>query len=168
MGYALRSLCAIPSRFAGIVGVVKMSGLTGLRKASNMPASLRKFALEPDMTIPATNWLQFAGFATKDEFRTPWGVCDLVGVKLSKRYIRSRHSLNQLRPVGNLRRVALLEGIPADREISVSELADKTSHLFSSEELPTALRQLQSDHFVVRSEGKSSDPRMEFACGGSA
>jgi len=119
---------------------------------SGMFASPKKFSLESDMTFPARNWLEFAGFTTKDEFRTPWGVCDLVGVKLSKRYIESRLTLGQSRPVGNAKRVALLECIPSGRDISARELARRTSHLLSVEELPSELKQLQADHFVKRTE----------------
>jgi hypothetical protein len=117
-----------------------------------MSASSRKFYLERDMTYPARNWLQFAGFKTKDEFRTPWGICDLVGVKLSKRYIEDRRSLNQTRPVGSASRVALLECIPPDRGISVGELARRASNLFTVDELPKELRQLKAMHFVSSSE----------------
>jgi hypothetical protein len=117
-----------------------------------MSASFRKFSLERDMTVPVRNWLQFAGFATKDEFRTPWGICDLVGVKLSRHYMCERLSLNQNRAVGNAKRVALLESIPGDREISIRELARRTSQLISIDELRKELKHLLTDHFVNRSE----------------
>lgn len=117
-----------------------------------MPTAVRKFSLECDMTIPSRNWLEFSGFSAKPEFRTPWGICDLVGVKLSTRYIESRRSLRQIRPVGNAKRVALLESIRSGRGASASDLARRTAGLFSPDELQRELRQLESDHFVSRSE----------------
>jgi len=134
---------------------------------SEWSVSSRKFLLERDMTFPARNWLQFAGFTTKDEFRTPWGICDLVGVKLSNRYIEDRLSLSQSRPVGNARQVALLESIPGDDGISISELALTTSTLFSVDELQKELRHLQAGHFVSSREGGLYTRQIPESAGGN-
>jgi hypothetical protein len=118
-----------------------------------MPVTKRKFVLEAEMTVPARNWLEFQGFRTKSEFRTPSGICDLVGVKFSKNYIESRLSLSQARPVGNPKRVALLECIPSDRPISLRILTRKASHFFGGDEIRKELQQLETDHFIHYVDG---------------
>jgi hypothetical protein len=60
--------------------------------------------------------------------------------------------LNQVRAVGHIRRVALLECIPSQGDISLRELLRKSSHLFSNDELQKELKQLEADHFVCSSE----------------
>jgi hypothetical protein len=113
-----------------------------------MTASSTKFVLERDMTYSSKTWLEFQGLMVKEEFRTPWGICDLAGVKLSKRYIDSRLLLDQVKPVGNAKRVALLECIPVDRDASIDEIASRTDSLLSFDALKTEVRHLLVGHFI--------------------
>src|SRR5712691_13558430 len=88
------------------------------------------FRLEAEMVVPVQRWLQRRGLAVKREFFLPWGVCDLVGVKLDPRKVKRRLSYGQTRPVGPLQRLLILSKIP-DRDsggaIGLERLAGELS-----------------------------------------
>jgi len=107
----------------------------------------KKFALEEQMTYHARTWFEINGYAVKTEYRTPWGICDLVAVKFDSDYCRTRDDLGQS-AVGNLQRVALLESIPAKARASADQLTQATVGLLAPEEVERELKYLTKHHFV--------------------
>jgi hypothetical protein len=107
-----------------------------------------KFHLEEDMTYHVKTWFESQGFDTKLEFRTPWGICDLVAVRLDDQYVESRLSLGQIKPIGPLKRVAILEEIPDNGSLSVEEIARRTETLGIHEGLSQELRRLLAGKFL--------------------
>src|SRR5712691_243569 len=110
------------------------------------------FRLENQMALSVVGWLQNQGFAVKREFSVPWGICDLVGVKLNPKQVRRRLSLGQKRPVGPPLRLHILSKIPdVDTGSSISE--EKLQHeLFGylpNDHLEKELEQLVRLKFVM-------------------
>jgi hypothetical protein len=70
------------------------------------------FDFEREMTIPATKWLTNRGFLVKREFRTPWGICDIVGLELAHPRVTDRLLLRQRKAIGPAQRIALLQLVP--------------------------------------------------------
>jgi hypothetical protein len=70
------------------------------------------FDFEREMTIPAYKWLTDRGFLVKREFRTPWGICDIVGLELAHPRVADRLLLRQRNAIGPAQRIALLRLVP--------------------------------------------------------
>jgi hypothetical protein len=70
------------------------------------------FRFEEHMTPRVVEWMNSRGLLFRQEFVTPWGTCDLVGVKLDAQRTRRRIRLKQTSPIGPLARVQLLLSIP--------------------------------------------------------
>jgi len=64
------------------------------------------------MAAPVLKWLRGNDLTVKTEFGTPWGICDMVGLKFHQRRVRLRLSYGQRHPVGPALRVHLLSEIP--------------------------------------------------------
>jgi len=77
--------------------------------------STKRFQLESEMVGSARSWLSRLGLMVKEEFYTPWGTCDLVGVSFDKNRVRQRLHLGQREPMGPIPRIALLNRIPDTR-----------------------------------------------------
>src|ERR1700730_4668193 len=85
-------------------------------------ATLDTFRLENQMAHSVVGWLQNQGLAVKREFLVPWGICDLVGVKLNSKQVRKRLSYGQNRPVGPPLRLHILSEIPdIDSGLSITQ-----------------------------------------------
>jgi len=83
------------------------------------------FQLEREMAAPGREWLKRQGLLIKEEFSTPWGICDLVGVSFSQERVRQRLNLGQRGPIGPPLRIALLNRIPdaqTGETISIGQL----------------------------------------------
>jgi hypothetical protein len=106
-----------------------------------------RFKRETEMAAPVIRWLQRRGLRVKPEFSVPWGVCDLVGVKLDPVRVKRRISYGQTRPIGPLIRLHILSRIPhADSGKSVAleklkrDLSDYLPSDFLSKELDLLVR----------------------------
>lgn len=75
-------------------------------------ATLDMFGFENLMAPSVVGWLHGQGLSVKREFSVPWGICDLVGVKLNPKQVRKRLSYGQKRPVGPPLRLHILSRIP--------------------------------------------------------
>ena len=109
------------------------------------------FRLEREMVAIARQWLQQQRLFTKDEFYTPWGVCDLIGILLSEDRVNQRLSLGQRDPIGPPIRIAILNRIPdldTGRSISTRKLTSKLAALLSEEEVSLELTRLIKAGFV--------------------
>src|SRR2546426_4075035 len=104
------------------------------------------------MFEPASRWLTSEGLLTKAEFSTPWGVCDLVGAALNPQHAQQRLDLRQLKPLGPLVRVALLQCIPDIQEgtfITLGRLERQFAEWLSPKDLRSELHKLLSRRYVV-------------------
>lgn len=110
-----------------------------------------QFDSEQAMTLPVHQWLGARTTAVKAEFSLPWGVCDLIGVSVSRRRARQRLKLGQRTPIGSLRRVRILQAIPDRRKGGAATLRS-LQRRFSESLGPETLRQelgwLIEHHFV--------------------
>lgn len=110
------------------------------------------FCFEHEMLSSARQWLARQGLMVKEEFFTPWGVCDLVGVSLDKRRIKERLRLGQMRPIGPLIRVEILNAIPdvEGGEIATFErLEAKYRDFVAPSRLRAEVESLIANKFVV-------------------
>lgn len=109
------------------------------------------FRLERQMSAPAEAWLKAQDLATKSEFQTPWGICDLVGCALNRRHVHKRLRLRQRKPIGPLLRVAILSQI-AERgdgdPTAFRRLCDQYAGLIDETQLRAELGRLCRDGFV--------------------
>jgi hypothetical protein len=118
-----------------------------IRGQSSLDTDEPRFKRETEMAAPVIRWLQRRGLRVKPEFSVPWGICDLVGVKLDPVRVRRRLSYGQTRPIGPLIRLQILSRIPeADSGKSITleklkrELSDHLPSDFLSRELDLLVR----------------------------
>jgi|SRR6202521_2438473 len=92
-----------------------------------------RFRRENEMAAPVIRWLQRSGLSVKPEFSVPWGICDLVGVKLDPVRVKRRLLYGQTRPIGPLIRLHILSRIPeadSGKSITLEKLKkDLSDHL---------------------------------------
>jgi len=104
------------------------------------------------MTRPVDNWLLGQGLLVRKEFRLPWGICDLVGVKINESKAQLRKSFKQYSTIGPIPRVALLYNIP-DTENNISISLKRLSRIFdgwiSEDKLQHELEYLIRKKFVI-------------------
>jgi hypothetical protein len=113
------------------------------------------FRFEHEMVAPARRWLARQGLMVKEEFFTPWGVCDLVGVSLDRGRIKERLRLGQKRPIGPLIRVEILNAIPEGGEAQFATfegLETEYRDLVTPSQLRAEVESLIENKFVVTTE----------------
>jgi hypothetical protein len=118
-------------------------------------SDMRGFQLEAEMAPPVIRWLRRKGLQVKPEFTLPWGVCDLVGVKLDARKVKLRLSYGQTRPVGPVLRLLVLSRIPgcdSGKSICFANLLRDLSHNVEPELLSRELATLMRDRFIKRTQ----------------
>lgn len=109
------------------------------------------FDYEHQMVKPAEQWLSSQGLATKREFSTPWGICDLVGCSMKEESVRQRLALGQTKPIGPQIRVLILSCIPdktENKSIGLKRLCREFSGFLDEDRIALALDQLMKDKFV--------------------
>ena len=114
------------------------------------------FAKESEMTASAARWLRTEGFALKEEFVSPWGICDLVGVKLDPDRVAHRLGYGQVRRIGSITSAALLLGLPdADtgRDRAIQRVVRDWSPAISEGAVVEEIGRLEKDGFVRRTSG---------------
>lgn len=131
-----------------------------LHLSDNAPAggaslhSGRAFRFEREMSILSRNWLKRQGLLVKEEFYTPWGICDLVGVSFSPDRVRQRLRLRQFEPIGPRFRVAILNRIPdaqTGKAISFGRLEREFSNWATPQVLQNEIGNLIETGFVTNS-----------------
>jgi hypothetical protein len=145
---ARASSCTFGRDIAGAVGVQIAQEDTDMSESSRETGDFR---LERQMALPTAQWMRRRGLTTKSEFSLPWGVCDLVGVKLDRSKMKRRLASGQKRAVGSFLRVMILSKIPdldTGRSISISGLARQFKGEISTEVLAKELQRLSRDKFV--------------------
>ena len=112
------------------------------------------FHREADMKAPVAKWMRATGLLAKAEFITPWGICDLVGVKFNKTSVARRLELRQTKPVSSIVRAALLLMIPdveKQESTSISKLVRACGSVVPEETVVREVERLVREQFVVRS-----------------
>ena len=104
------------------------------------------FDFEREMWIPAVKWLEGQGFVFKREFRTPWGICDLVGLQWQHEHLIDRIRARQTASLGTSKRIALLQLVPS--EISGQSTTRRELSVCLGEPVETIERELR---YLVRS-----------------
>ena len=113
------------------------------------------FRFEHEMADSARNWLKCQGLMVKEEFYTPWGICDLVGVELDRKQVRTRLRLGQKQPIGPLIRLEILNAVPDAEEgqsTTLEELAHKYQDLLTATEVRVEIDKLVTGKFVTVGE----------------
>jgi hypothetical protein len=124
-------------------------------KATHLGIGSPGFRLEAEMAPPVIRWLRRNGLTVKPEFSLPWGICDLVGVKLDPLKVKRRLSYGQTRPVGPVMRLLILSRIPdcdSGKSIGLERLAKDLSHHIATEVLLRELDTLVRDKFVTNTK----------------
>ena len=104
------------------------------------------------MAEPVLDWMHRNGLSVKTEFNTPWGICDVVGVKLRPSGVRLRLSYGQKHAVGPALRLHVLSKIP-DQEsgltVTFHRLHAEYFACLSSDRLQTELEYLARRKFIA-------------------
>lgn len=122
------------------------------------------FDLEKWMTLPALKWLTATPMLVKPEFRTPWGICDLVGVEVDHGRVAQRMSLGQKKSIGLPSRIALLQLIPGtttNLSASIESLHAQTGESVST--IERELKVLCERRLILRSAPNSFQSLISWA-----
>jgi hypothetical protein len=112
------------------------------------------FAKESEMTASVARWMSSSGMTAKSEFVTPWGICDLVGVRFNRENVARRVELGQTRAVSSITRALLLLRIPDSEtgtSITFQRLVQSCEGSIPEETVLRETCRLIADRFVVRS-----------------
>ena len=112
------------------------------------------FERESEMTASAERWMRARGLRVKAEFNTPWGVCDLVGLKFNRQNVAKRVRLRQMRAIGSITRAALLLQLPdveSRRSVTLKGLAHRWHSSIPADVLAVEAERLIADRFALRS-----------------
>ncbi|MEW5923165.1 MAG: hypothetical protein AB1746_04185 [Candidatus Zixiibacteriota bacterium] len=110
------------------------------------------FKYESEMTRPVKDWLLAQGLMTRVEFKTPWGICDLAGVKINKEKAQLRMDYKQRATIGPIPRISILENIPdmeSGKSISIKRLTSIFDDWLSAERIESELETLIRKKFVI-------------------
>jgi hypothetical protein len=109
------------------------------------------FRFEHEMANSARTWLKRQALMVKEEFYTPWGICDFVGVALNGKQVHKRLQLGQKHAIGPLIRLDILRAVPdADTggSTTLEELAHKYQDLLAATEVCGEIEKLITGKFV--------------------
>jgi hypothetical protein len=112
------------------------------------------FAKESDMAASAADWLKNCGMIVKSEFVTPWGMCDLVGLRFNAKNVAHRLHQKQTRSVGSITQAALLLQIPdveSNEWTTLNRLIRQHAPAIPRDILSEEINHLISNRFVVPS-----------------
>jgi hypothetical protein len=104
------------------------------------------------MASPVIRWMSRRGLTARSEFSLPWGICDLVAVKLDPARVKLRLSYGQTQPVGPPIRLHVLSRIPeagTGESISLAKLRKDLADLLPSDALSRELTLLARGKFVT-------------------
>jgi hypothetical protein len=104
------------------------------------------------MAAPVFEWLRRNDLTVKTEFGTPWGICDMVGVRFRPSRVRLRLSYGQRYAVGPALRLHLLSEIP-DQEsgavVTFGRLHAESFACLSADRLRSELGHLARGRFIA-------------------
>ncbi|MBN1359345.1 MAG: hypothetical protein JW993_02080 [Sedimentisphaerales bacterium] len=109
------------------------------------------FQYENQMAEPAECWLREQGLMVKQEFPTPWGICDLVGCSLNKNKVRQRLARKQTKPIRSQLRVHLLSLIPDETDratVTIKQLHEHFGGYLDRGRIELEVSRLARDRFI--------------------
>lgn len=109
------------------------------------------FRFETDMVGPVRLWLEKRRLVVRQEFETPFGICDLLGCTLNEEHVYERSRLGQKSALGPPLRVHIWHGVPDrdhHRSASLETLHAKYEHILSKEEVLQELQHLVKRRFL--------------------
>jgi hypothetical protein len=117
-----------------------------------MPAPVKAQDLEAHLVGTVLCWLSDQGLIVHmEEFVTPWGVADLLGIRFDIDRVKARIAAGHLDPVGDTHAMQLLLSLPpGGKSKRISELARKFEPLLGPELFARAVRNLIRKRFVVQ------------------
>src|SRR5437879_1618059 len=104
------------------------------------------------MTASVARWMKASGMTAKSEFATPWGVCDLVGLRFNQHRVARRLELKQIRAVNSITRAVLLLQIPdveTQQFVTLDKLIRNCTSSITEEVVRCETSRLIADGFVV-------------------
>jgi len=110
------------------------------------------FTRESEMAASVARWMKANDMTPKSEFATPWGLCDLVGLRFNRRRVARRLELKQIRAVSSITRAMLLLQIPdveTQRFVTLDRLVLKYAPSITEEVVRGETSRLIADGFVV-------------------
>lgn len=129
----------------------------------SVPRALRAADLEAHLAGTVLRWLCDQGLLVQvEEFVTPWGVADVLGLRFNIDRVQARIAAGHLDPVGDAHAVQLLLSLPiGGKPKRVLDVARKFEPLFGPALFERAVRNLVRKRFVVK-EGSSLVRRTEW------
>ncbi len=106
------------------------------------------------MTPTVARWMRAEGLTAKAEFVTPWGACDLVGLRFNSQNVARRIQLKQTRPVTSITRAMILLQIPdveTGRSLTFEKLLRRWTGWVPEEAVRKETERLIADRFVILS-----------------
>lgn len=111
------------------------------------------FRLESEMAPLVRQWLRDVDLRVKQEFCTPWGVCDFVALSFNPDRTKHRLNLRQTWPLSSVMQAVLLLQVPdidTRKSTSVTALAKRFAPVLSIEEVQRELSVLVAHRFLVQ------------------
>lgn len=118
-----------------------------------MGSNTGPFRYERELAMPVTKWLLDQNLSVRAEFRTPWGVCDIVAAELDQQNVERRLEGKQQQCIGPLSRVTLLLSIPdlgSAEEASIHSLETVYGGTLSGDLLLAELNMLSMNRFIQK------------------
>ncbi|MEZ6035215.1 MAG: hypothetical protein R3C17_19145 [Planctomycetaceae bacterium] len=112
------------------------------------------FRFESEMAPTVSQWLRAAGLRVKQEFMTPWGVCDFVALRFNSDRVDHRLNLRQTRSVGSLTQAILLLQVPdidTRKATTVDKLVKRCVPVLAAKEVEREVSRLVAHRFLVQS-----------------
>jgi hypothetical protein len=110
------------------------------------------FAKEAEMTDPVARWMRSGGMDVKSEFLTPWGACDLVGMRFDPEKVAHRLRLRQMRSISSITRAFLLLQIPETEDgklVTIKKLVRESAPSIPENVVRGEMARLIEDGFAV-------------------
>lgn len=116
-----------------------------------MPLALKAADLEAHLAGTVLRWLGDAGLVQVEEFVTPWGVADMLGIRPNLDRVQARIAAGHLEPVGDTHAVQLLLSLPAGgKPRRISDVARKFEPFLGPALFERAVRNLIRKRFVIK------------------
>lgn len=133
-----------------------------LHRISLMPLPLKAADLEAHLAGTVLRWLGEQGLVQMEEFVTPWGVADVLGIRYNIDRVQARIAAGHLEPVGDAHAVQLLLSLPSGgKSKRIADVARRFEPLFGTVLFERAVRNLIRKRFVIQ-EGASLVRRTEW------
>lgn len=110
------------------------------------------FTKESDMLALVSRWMRNQGMRTKSEFVSPWGICDIAGLRFNAKRVAQRAALRQIKPLTSVTNALLLLQIPdveSGAYTTVEKLVRACDGTLPPDRVKDGISRLIADRFVV-------------------